>query len=58
MEVNINIFFTSTETPLKPKREDWSYRCPRCNGFIGLIGFPKIERCEHCSQKFDWKNVV
>ena len=57
MDININISITSKETAIKPKREDWIYHCPICNGYIGVIGCKEVERCKHCFQKLDWKNV-
>ena len=58
MDINIKIFWQSLDTPRKPTREDWIYHCPSCGGYIGVVGCKRIERCNKCNQKFDWKNVV
>lgn len=58
MDINIVLSVISKETPINPKRKDWIYRCPICEGYIGIIGCKEIERCKHCFQKLNWKHVM
>lgn len=58
MDINIKILIQSLDSPMKPIRKDWVYRCPCCNEYLGVLGCKRYEKCNKCNQKLNWEHLV